>query len=82
MKNTGTLKITTPTEVRLARKSQAKKFEGATAVRLAAPSKLSRKVSHLPIPSGGATAVRLVAPFKRNRKGFELCSSSSRRNRR
>lgn len=58
-----------------------KKVKGATAVRHAAPSKSSRKVSCLSDSIWRRRlAVRLAAPSRRNRKSFELRSSISRHN--
>ncbi len=51
------------------------KIEGATAVKLVAPSNWTVKFLAFSIPSGDATAVRHAAPFKQTRKGFELRDS-------
>jgi len=54
----------------VSRKCRAKKIEGATAVKLVAPSNCAVKFLTLSISSGGVTAVRLVPPFKPIRKGL------------
>lgn len=61
---------------------RGKKVEGATAVRLAAPSKSSRKVSY-PCDSiwRRCSRFRRATSSRRKRKGFDLRSSTSRRNR-